>query len=300
MLVFTTDEKDTGERIDKVVARRFPDLGRRGVARLFAEGRVRVDGRAARKGDAATSGSAVEIDVGKNAIVEPESNPVLDVLLERNDVVILRKPAGQPTAPIRAGETGTLANAIVARYPETRGIGYRAREPGLLHRLDTQTSGLVVVARTPDAFERLRRALSEGRLAKRYLAVVTGTVDESGIIDEWLSPDPADPRRVRVVARGTPRARPATTRFRRLRAGGPFTLVEAEVSHAYRHQVRAHLAWRGFPIAGDALYGGIVVQELGARHALHASYVAWAGDDVVPAFALDDPLPAELGALLAR
>ncbi len=290
---------EAGQRIDKVIARRLPDLGRRAAADLFGKGRVRVDGRAVKKGDRAQAGASVTVELEERD-VEPEADLPLDVVLETPQVAVVRKPAGQPTAPIRRGETGTLANAIIARFPETQNVGYRPREPGLLHRLDTQTSGLVIVARTPEAFATLRANLAEGRIEKRYLAVVrTGAVSERGVVDECLAPDPKDTRRVCVVPATMPGARAATTRFRIVRAGGAFSLLEVHVSHAYRHQIRAHLSWLGAPIAGDALYGGALVPSLGERQALHACYVAWAGDEVVPRFEAADPLPAELEGLLS-
>lgn len=296
---FRVAPDEAGERIDKVVARRFPDLGRRSAAALFGLGRVLVEGRVAKKGDRASAGTSVTVRIDEQPL-EPETDLPIDVVFESPQVAVVRKPAGQPTAPIRPGETGTLANAILGYFPETREVGYRPREPGLLHRLDTQTSGLVVVARSADAFARLRKALAEGRIEKRYLAVVrSGVVSAPGMVEEYLAPDPRDHRRVSVGPATMPGARPATTRFRPIREGRVWSLLEVEVSHAYRHQVRAHLSWLGAPIAGDALYGGALVPALGERHALHASYVAWMGDEAVPRFAVNDPLPPELETLLS-
>jgi 23S rRNA pseudouridine1911/1915/1917 synthase len=156
------------------------------------------------------------------------------------------------------------------------------------------------VARSKETFERLRRALSAGHVEKRYLAVVRrGAAEASGAINEYLAPDPRKSKRVRVVGREAPGARPAVTRFRTIRTSERWSLLEVEASPACRHQIRAHLAWIGAPIAGDALYGGDPVESLGERHALHASYVAWAGDDVVPGFSASDPLPSELDALFS-
>lgn len=299
-------------RIDQVVVKHSAELGRRGVAELFRRGAVRTDGRVAKKGDRAEPGRTVRVVHDDATPIRPDPEIPLDVRLERADVVVVHKPAGRPTAPIRLGETGTLANALLARYPEIAGIGHQDREPGLLHRLDTQTSGLVVVTRTAAAFDHLWRALSEGRLSKRYLAVVESRdVPDAGVVETPLAPDPADPRRIHVARAGSGRA--SSTAFRRLPGGGRFALLEVTVSHAYRHQVRVHLASIGHPLVGDALYGGPEApvglahaaapsepqaSAGGPRHALHASYVAWAGDDAVPAFAVEDPLPVDLAALV--
>jgi 23S rRNA pseudouridine1911/1915/1917 synthase len=298
LIAFRVSPDDDGERLDKVVAVRLGAIGRRGIAKLFREGRVRAGGRVASKGDRARENDEIVVALETADAVPPEPEAALDVRLETPSVVVVRKPAGMPTAPIRPGERGTLAGALLGRYPELRGIGYREREPGLLHRLDTQTSGLVVAVRTHAAFGRLRRALEEGRIEKSYLSIVEAEgLGDGGTVTAPLAPDPRDPRRVAVTADGAARARALRTTWRRLDVRGRFALVEARASHAYRHQIRAHLAWIHHPIAGDALYGGPRVPSLGDRHALHASYVAWAGDDAVPAFAVEDALPDDLAAL---
>jgi 23S rRNA pseudouridine1911/1915/1917 synthase len=298
-VAFTVTAEEAGERLDKLVARHLAFGGRRLATRLFEEGAVRVGGRVARRSTFARAGDQVTVDV------EPTDAPIADgsvplvVRLERPDLVVVDKPPNVPTAPLHPGERGTLANALLARYPELAGIGHRAREPGLIHRLDTGTSGLVLVARSPEAFERLQGALARGELDKRYLAVVPSRgLPGEGIIDEPLAPSGPKGRRVAVVPRGTPGARDALSRWRKVRTAGARALVEVSASRAYRHQVRCHLAWIGHPIVGDATYGGEIVESLQGRHALHASYVAWAGDDLTEGFAVEAPLPPDLAALL--
>ncbi len=248
-------------------------------------------GRARRavKGDVATAGEALEIDLAENALgsaAVPDPEAPLHVLLETPQVVVLDKPAGQPTAPLDPGERGTLANALVARFPEMAGIGFSPREPGLCHRLDTGTSGIVLAARTAHGVQTLTRALKEGRLDKRYLVICAALdLPESGAIDIPLAPHPKDRRRVyacvhpRDVARYA--ARPASTEYTRLREHGAWALVEAKAPKAARHQIRAHFAAIEHPLAGDELYGGppLAAPAEGAapeaapdaaRHALHA------------------------------
>ncbi len=322
----TIGDTDAGARLDKLVVQAVPGLGRAGAKRLFSEGRVRIGppggrGRRAAKGDVARSGDLLEIDLGAGEAAageagaaggaRPDPGAALEVMLELPELVVVDKPAGQPTAPLAPGELGTLANALVARYPELAGIGHSPREPGLVHRLDNETSGLVVAARTQGAFEALRDALREGRLDKRYLLVCEAKdLPETGTIEIPLAPHPKDRRRVypcvhpRDVVRYAPR--PATTTYRVVKtsaaeeggAGPRWALVEARAAKAARHQIRAHFAAIGHPLAGDALYGGPAVPGL-TRHALHAHYVAWGGEARAPAFCVQSPLPAELEGLLA-
>jgi 23S rRNA pseudouridine1911/1915/1917 synthase len=296
---FFAPADEAGARMDRLIVEHVPGVGRRGAAELFRRGAVRIGQRIAKKGDRPPPGAEITVALGGAEVAQPEPDAPLDVRLETAEVVIVCKPAGQPTAPIRLGERGTLAQALLGRYPELAGIGHREREPGLLHRLDTFTSGLVVAVRTAAAFDVLRAALSDGKLDKRYLAIVTGTPRSTeGVVDLPLARDEKDDRKVRTCDFGSSEGRAARSSFRVVQSGNGFTLLEVKASPASRHQVRVHLAAIGHPIVGDVLYGGVPHPALGERHALHASHVAWAGDARVPSFAADDALPPDLLALM--
>ncbi len=302
-----------GERLDKAIAQLLPELSRARVKRAIELGVVKVNGRRLPKGGTVAAGDVVRIDVGqvRDAPATADPGAALNVLLETPTVVVVDKPPGQPTAPLRPGESGTLVNAVLGRYPELipqddePAVGHSAREPGIVHRLDTETSGAVVVARTAAAFEELKAALRDERIDKGYLLVCAseGLPDE-GTIEFPLANHPKDQRRVyacvhpRDVIRYEPR--PAATRYRVLRRGGrtgQWALVEATVGKALRHQIRAHFAAIEHPLAGDELYGGPVIRALG-RHALHAARVAYGGGPVVPAFDVAVPLPKDMESLL--
>jgi 23S rRNA pseudouridine1911/1915/1917 synthase len=299
---FTVSEGEAGQRLDRFLVQRCPELGRRAAAQVIERGLVRVGGRRASKSHRLALADEVEAphDFGLGPTPEPASP--LDVRLERIDLVVVEKPAGQPSAPLAPAETGSLAGALLGRYPEMAAVGYRTREPGIIHRLDTRTSGLVIAARNPSAFEVLVEALRSHRLDKRYLAIVEASgLPERGTIDLPLMPHPGGSGRVVVAphdASGGGAQRCVST-FRTLERRGRFALVEVEASRAYRHQVRVHLAASGWPIAGDLEYGGAVREALGERHALHASHVAWAGDERVPAFCVESSLPSDLVAFFA-
>jgi 23S rRNA pseudouridine1911/1915/1917 synthase len=299
-----------GARLDKAVAQLVPELSRARVKRAIDMGAVRVNGRRVPKGASVAGGDTVSIDVARVAEAPAVATPdaPLKVVLETAAVVIVDKPPGQPTAPLRPGETGTLVNALLGHYPELvpgdaeTFVGHSARDPGVLHRLDNETSGAVVVARTPEAFEVLRAALRDGQLDKRYLLVCAseGLPDE-GTIEFPLTNHPKDQRRVyacvhpRDVMRYEPR--PAVTRYAVVRRAGNWALVEARVGKALRHQIRAHFAAIGHPLAGDELYGGPVIRALG-RHALHAARVTYRGGGGLDAFDVTVPLPKDMAALL--
>ncbi|MFO0756301.1 MAG: RluA family pseudouridine synthase [Byssovorax sp.] len=309
-------DADAGVRLDKLLILKVPGLGRAAAKRLFADGKVRLcpggaeRGPRAQKGDVAAVGDVIEVDLDPtqaSAGCVPEPDAPLSVVLETPTVVVVDKPAGQPSAPLDPGERGTLANALVARYPELADIGFSPREPGLCHRLDTGTSGLLLAARTEEAFTTLTAGLKEGRLDKRYLLICKAEeLPESGTIDIPLAPHPKDRRRVypcvhpRDVARYAPR--PASTSYVKVREQGEWALVEVKAPKAARHQIRAHFAAIDHPLAGDRLYGGPDAPGLGegARHALHAHRITWPGDKVVPAFAAESPLPPEMVALVGE
>jgi len=291
-----------GRRLDRVVVDHIDGLGRAGATRLFAAGRVRVVAgsrrRRANKGEPARLGSFLEVDISseeldQQAVADP--SVALTVILEAPHVVVVDKPAGIASAPIRPAETAAIANGLVSRYPEMRGVGYRPREPGLCHRLDVGTSGLLLAARSSPAFAELTEAIKRGGIDKRYLLVcVDRSLEDEGCIDCALVPGR---RRVRVRPAGTAGARAVSTRYRLLERCHGVALVEASAPRAYRHQLRACFASIGAPIIGDETYGG-EGPPLPGRHALHASHISWRGGEVVPSFEVSSPLPEHLAVLL--
>ena len=269
-------EDDAGERLDVVLTRRVPELSRARAKALIEEGRVRVGGRSVKKSYAVAVGDRVTLaDLPKPAdfYAVPDPDLMLQVLLENERYVIVDKPAGVPSHPLKEGEVGTLASALVARYPEMRDVGYSKREPGILHRLDNDTSGVMLAARDQETFDVLRRQLQAGEIEKRYLARCRGIVRAPMVIDTSIASDPRDRRKVRACT--DPReikrlhAQPARTEVLSSTPAEHGSLVEVRANNARRHQIRAHLASIGHPLLGDTLYGGPALAPEN-RHLLHA------------------------------
>lgn len=295
------DASEAGTRLDVILVQRIDGLSRARARRLIQDGQVRVNGSRARKGARLGPGDQVELDSVPSPVdfvPEPNLQLPLVVVYEDTELVIVDKPAGMPSHPLRAHERGTLANALLARYPEMAGVGYGNREPGLLHRLDNDTSGLVIAARSDMVFQVLRDRLKAGEIDKAYLALVDGELAPQ-VVRLPIAPHPSDPRRVQVCEPEHPSAREAETRVVSARRVGSATLVEVRAPVAVRHQIRAHLAAIGHPLVGDALYGGPHQTGLD-RHFLHASEVVLAHPTRPTVVRAHAPLPPELEAVLRR
>lgn len=285
MQAFPVSASESGARLDRFVQGLLPGLSRRDIRTLIAEQRIFCNGQPASKGRILAAGDRVELVAPCGALsggtVPPDPGVRFEVLFEDPFLVAAAKPPGLSMHPLRPGEMGTLANGLVSRYPEMQGVGFGPLEPGLLHRLDRETSGIVLAARRADAFQRLRVQFENRRVIKIYLAVAHGCPPARGVIDRaiasrgrrnsrvWVEEDGRASRRVRHV-------RAAQTRFRVVRASARFSLVRLLMTTGARHQLRAHLAWIGHPVAGDRLYGGEGLLGGGAgdvpeRHLLHAS-----------------------------
>jgi len=261
---------EVADRVDKALARFFPEAGRRQLSALFDAGAVRVNGKRARKGDRVAIGDTVELARepvhGEALRPAPDPDVPLTVLVERSELVVVAKPAGIPSQPLRAGELGTIANAIAARYPECVAIGDDPRDGGLVHRLDIGTSGALVVARTIETYHALREAFGAGQISKHYLAITDG----QPVARECDAPLAQRGRRA-VVDHTEGLA--AHTAFAVEGATAAHALVRCTARTGRMHQVRAHLAYVGAPITGDALYGGAPLAGIDGFF-LHAARIA--------------------------
>jgi 23S rRNA pseudouridine1911/1915/1917 synthase len=298
-------------RLDLLLAAHLHGASRRHVAALCAAGRVRVDGRVARKGQQVAAGATIEIAAGGASelsaaaylapVPVPEPGPGLGLSVLHVDaaLVVVNKPPGMPSHPLRPGERGTVANVLVAAWPECVRVGRDPREAGLVHRLDIDTSGVLAAARTQAAWDVVRAAFARGAVHKRYLALVhgvpVGTGCELALVHRG--------KRMAAARPGDVSALSAVTRWQVRERLGPFTLLECTAQTGRMHQVRVHLALAGAPIVGDRTYGpgADPIADLPLRgHFLHALSIALPHPLTGEALSVEAPLPSDRADTLAR
>jgi 23S rRNA pseudouridine1911/1915/1917 synthase len=233
----------------------------------------------------------------------------LCVRYEDSELIVVDKPAGMHTAPLSPGDDGTLLDLVMESFPEIGALpGIKAVEPGLVHRLDRETSGLVVIARTPRAFEALRRSFAAGEARKDYSAACAAAGGEAGQtlrVESRFAPYGKGRRMVRPVLAGERSAKLLAAASRELygtearileRRGGR-ALLSAWIRKGFRHQVRAHLAFLGFPILGDPLYGAVVPAGFASRMYLHAARIELAHPATGRPLVVESPVPEEFTSL---
>jgi len=239
----------------------------------------------------------------------PDLAAALAILYVDDALVFVDKPAGIPSHPLQPGETGTVANALLARYPECRSASEDPREGGLCHRLDIDTSGVLVAARTREAWLRVRAEFGGGEVDKRYWALVTGPIADQGEIDVPLRHHRRRKDRVEPAMEGTSGARPARSLFRILARAGEYSLVEVRIITGVLHQVRAHLAAVGAPVVGDSLYGGrpddvrgepVEPRTSHRRFFLHARSLELTHPVTSGRLRVESSLPSELASMLVE
>ncbi|HWQ11999.1 MAG TPA: RluA family pseudouridine synthase [Roseiflexaceae bacterium] len=290
--------EDAGQRLDRFVAAKAPDLSRSYAQQLIEDNHIRVNGRDARASTPLRAGDVVTVwrPLAQPTDLVAEDIP-LQVVYEDADVVVLDKPAGMVVHPAPGHTRGTLVNALLARYPDIA-IGGDLR-PGIVHRLDRDTSGLLVVARNDRALRELQAQQQARTMAKVYLAVMDGRFKEpEGVIDAPIARHPTDRTRMAVVAGG----RSARTHWRVLEELGEYTLLEVRLETGRTHQIRVHFAHKSRPLLGDPLYGPRRPRATFGltRQFLHAHRLgfrlpgggAWAE--------FSSPLPADLAAALEK
>ncbi|MEN8183051.1 MAG: RluA family pseudouridine synthase [Myxococcota bacterium] len=271
--VLVVDEAEAGRRLDAFLSERL-SLSRAEARRLLDSGRVRTRGPRA-KGALLAPGDEVRVErfrYPRDRRILPEPEVPLCVLAQGRGWLAVDKPAGHPVHPYAEEETGSVMGAVVARYPELQGVGEGGLRSGVVHRLDVGTSGVLLVATDAEVWERLREGFRSHRAVKRYRALVVGDPPSEGAEEVWLRVARHRPARVEVAEAGAPGARRTWMRWRRLEVFRGAALLEIWPATGFLHQIRATLASRGCPVAGDEAYRGDLQDLTGAkRPLLHAA-----------------------------
>ena len=307
MRELTPKPEDAGLRVDAWLALRYPALTRADIRRALTMGALTLRGRPCAKGERVRPGEPYVLgwEPAAPAAPLPNRDLPLEVLWQDDALIALRKPAGLDCQPNDPAERDTLANALLARFPEVAGVGDGPLTCGLLHRIDRDTSGLVLAARSQAAYLALRAQFAAHAVEKRYLALVAGEVRAPARLEHLLAHNPRAPGRMVDAGKWRDAKRPmrAVTDYRplkRLRLGDlPLTLLDVTIRTGVTHQIRAQLSFAGLPILGDARYGGPAVEGF-PRHFLHARAVACAHPLTGAPLRLLAPPTDDLRALVAR
>lgn len=291
-----------GERLDRALTERMPDLSRMQWQRLIREGHVTVDGIRAKPSYRIEGGETLVAFIPEvvEAEITAESIP-LDIRYEDSDLIVVNKPPGMVVHPSLGHAGGTLVNALLAHCPDLEGVGGE-RRPGIVHRLDKDTSGLIVAAKHDHALWQLQNQFKQRTVSKVYLTLVNGSLQPpEALIDAPIGRDPRHRQKMAVVTTGSGDARPAQTGIRALTYYPDYTFVECRPRTGRKHQIRVHMAYIGFPVVGDNLYGRRKDKLALKRHFLHAAELTFRrpsdGEEIHITAELPDDLAAVLAAL---
>jgi len=303
---FTVPEADVGARLDAFLASHIEGWSRARLQRLIEDGDVLVNGRAAKASYKLRANDEIEAELTALPTTSflPEDIPI-DVVYEDDDLIVLNKPAGIVVHPGAGAKTGTLANALAFHFQNLSTAGGVAR-PGIVHRLDKDTSGLLVAAKTESAHENLGEQFRVREVYKSYVALVHGQVEsDRGEIDEPIARDPRHRTRMAIVRGG----RSALSIYRARERFNRFTLIDVELKTGRTHQIRVHLAWIKHPVVGDETYGSgrdntvadpVIRSQIGklGRQFLHAEKLGFTHPKSGERLKFTSPLPSELEKLL--
>lgn len=306
----TVDPEAAGARLDSFLASRIAELSRTRIQRAIEDGDVLVNERASKPGYRLREGDRIEIDLPEPPPVEITPEPLdLKVVFEDDDIIVVDKAAGMIVHPGAGIESGTLANALVHHFNELSNTAGRVR-PGIVHRIDRETSGLLVVAKNDAAHERLSDQFRDRRVFKMYTALVYGRVREDrGEIESRIGRSPQNRTRMAVLRGGA--GRTAHTVFETAHRYAEFTLLNVQIKTGRTHQIRVHMSHMNHPVVGDKLYGQgrentvsrvLIRQRINAlgRHFLHSSRLAFDHPRTGERLKLASALPPELEGFLAN
>ncbi len=292
--------ENVDDRLDRALTELLPDLSRMQWQKLIREGLVTVDGERAKASYRIVGGETLVAHIPKVVEVEVVAEDIpLDIRYEDSDLIVVNKPPGMVVHPSLGHADGTLVNALLAHCPDLEGVGGE-RRPGIVHRLDKDTSGLIIAAKHDQALWYLQNQFKHRTVAKVYLTLVNGALQPpEALIDAPIGRDPRHRQKMAVVTTGKGDARPAQTAFRALAYYTDYTYVECRPQTGRKHQIRVHMAYIGFPIVGDIIYGRRKDRLGLPRQFLHAAELTFQrpSDDAV--LHLTAELPPDLAGVLA-
>jgi 23S rRNA pseudouridine1911/1915/1917 synthase len=290
MIALQVEREHSGLRLDRFLAVALPTFSRARLQTLIRDGFVTLNGKKPRTRDPVRTGDSVQLEEPEIEKVEAQPEQMsLEILFEDDDLLVLNKPAGLVMHPGAGHQQHTLVNALLAHCKNLSGIGGKER-PGIVHRLDKETSGCLVVAKNDATHRDLSRQFAARTMTKIYLALVAGRLRKSmGVIDKAIARHPVQRQKMSIARR---QGRSAKTEYRVLRAGNDMSLLECTLHSGRTHQIRVHLHDLGHPVLGDKLYGGKRAGDF-PRQMLHAWKLAFthprSGDEI----SLDAPVPSD-------
>jgi 23S rRNA pseudouridine1911/1915/1917 synthase len=293
MIQLTVPNEHTGWRLDRYLALALPQFSRSRLQTLIRSGDVQLQGKAARIREIVRAGDVVRLVEPPVQEIEDQAEEIpLEILFEDDDLLVLNKAAGLVVHPGAGNQTHTLVNALLHHCASLSGIGGKQR-PGIVHRLDKETSGCLVVAKNDAAHSALARQFAEREVNKTYLALVAGIPKRSrGIIEAPIGRHPVHRKKMHIDLR---RGRAARTEYRVLQSGGGISLVECALHSGRTHQIRVHLHHLGHPVIGDSLYGK---KNAAPRHMLHAWKLAFTHPRTKERLFFAAPVPPDFRAIL--
>ncbi|WP_312043719.1 RluA family pseudouridine synthase [Anaerotignum sp.] len=296
---FGAEREDIGSRIDVFITENIDDLSRSGVQRLIEEGYVKLNGAAVKANYKLRGKDIIDVEVPEAKTVEilPENIP-LDILYEDKDVIIVNKPQGMVVHPAPGHTTGTLVNALMYHCgDELSGINGEKR-PGIVHRIDKDTSGVLMIAKNDMAHQSLAEQLADHSITRKYNAIVfNGFQEDEGTVDQPIGRNPLDRKKMAVTQK---HSRRAVTHYRVLERMGNFTLIEAQLETGRTHQIRVHLTFIGHPLLGDTVYGPKKQPFHLEGQALHARVLGFIHPSTGQYMEFEAPLPENYEKLLMR
>jgi 23S rRNA pseudouridine1911/1915/1917 synthase len=297
--------EEAGARIDRYLAGVLPGHSRSQIQRLIKDGKVQIADQSVRSNRTVRAGDEIVVDVPEPVSPAPQAEALdLDIVYQDSDLVVVDKPAGMVVHPAAGHAQGTLVNALLHQIKDLSGIGGELR-PGIVHRLDRGTSGLMVVAKNDGAHVELARQFHDREVEKAYIALVWGIVQPGRRIDLPIGRDPIERKKMSATAR---RARSATTRITKSLQLPGVSLLHVAISTGRTHQIRVHLSAIGHPIVGDSVYGGLRRRVPGdlrpvlglKRPFLHAARLVFHHPSDGRKMEFESPLPADLQSVLDK